>query len=340
MGSYESLRQSGLDFAKMLVDPEEDKETETLKRTSSKKSMQRQTSEASINSATESILDDAPKQSQETQQRGTINLSLYRRYFTAGGGPFVLIITGLSIVLAQVLASSGDYFLSYWVNHNESPSQPQPTSERITKAFISNDTVPAQESLMDSFLNIFRDADSSNRNDIDIYIFTGIVVLTVAVTLSRSFLFFSAAMRSSTSLHNSMFKGLSHASMHFFNTNPTGRILNRFSKDMGQVDEILPGVMMDVAQIFLSLFGVIIVVSLVNPMFLVPTFILALIFYFLRAFYLKTSRDVKRIEGISTYMANFLPTIYGIVQFVHFSSFSDLHALRCFTEWLGYNQII
>jgi len=87
--------------------------------------------------------------------------------------------------------------------------------------------------------------------------------------------------------------------MYFFNTNPSGRILNRFSKDMGQVDEILPAVMMDVIQIFLALAGIVIVIAVVNPLFLIPTVVLGIIFYQLRTFYLKTSRDVKRMEAIS-----------------------------------------
>lgn len=134
---------------------------------------------------------------------------------------------------------------------------------------------------------------------LDIYIFTGITIATVIITLARSFLFFNVAMRASTKLHNSMFRGITRAAMYFFNTNPTGRILNRFSKDMGQVDEILPSVMMDVLQIFLSLFGIVIVIAIVNPIFLIPTVILAVLFYYLRSFYLKTSRDVKRLEAIS-----------------------------------------
>lgn len=137
---------------------------------------------------------------------------------------------------------------------------------------------------------------------LDTYIFTVITVLTIVVTVARSFLFFNLAMKASIRLHNSMFRGISRAAMYFFNTNPSGRILNRFSKDMGQVDEILPAVMMDVIQIFLALGGIVIVIAIVNPLFLIPTLVLGIIFYQLRTFYLKTSRDVKRMEAISKYM--------------------------------------
>lgn len=301
----------------MLADPEEQNESESdgkrRNSTASSNKLQRQNSETSMNSV-ESLVQDVPKQVQETQQIGAIGLGLYKRYFSAGGGWPIVTVTALFCLLAQVLASGGDYFVSYWVNSNEkvveSENQSFPdiimnTVNATKDALIANDTVTPQGNAIGSLLNLFRDADDPNRNNIDIYIFTAITVLTVAVALSRSFMFFSVAMRASTNLHNSMFKGISHASMYFFNTNPSGRILNRFSKDMGQVDEILPGVMMDVVQIFLSLFGIVVVVAMVNPLFLIPTLVLAIIFYYLRVFYLKTSRDVKRIEGISKYISSF-----------------------------------
>lgn len=106
-------------------------------------------------------------------------------------------------------------------------------------------------------------------------------------------------MRASTNLHNLMYNGVTRATMFFFNTNPSGRILNRFSKDMGQIDEILPAVMIDVIQIFLQLGGIIIVVAFVNYWFLIPTAIIGVIFYFLRNFYLMSSRNIKRMEATS-----------------------------------------
>lgn len=166
------------------------------------------------------------------------------------------------------------------------------------KTFPSNDTNDKSNEIYNPLLEntIFEDIDPQI---FDIYVFTLITIATIMITLGRSFLFFNVAMKASISLHNSMFYGITRAVMFFFNTNPSGRILNRFSKDMGQIDEILPAVMIDVIQIFLSLFGIVMVIAFINPWFLLPTFILAIIFYRLRIFYLKTSRNVKRLEAIS-----------------------------------------
>lgn len=93
--------------------------------------------------------------------------------------------------------------------------------------------------------------------------------------------------------------------MRFFNTNNAGRILNRFSKDMGSIDELLPAAMIDCLQIGLALLGIIIVVAIVNPWLMIPTCLIGVIFYLLRIFYLRTSRNVKRLEGVSKYIDNF-----------------------------------
>lgn len=94
--------------------------------------------------------------------------------------------------------------------------------------------------------------------------------------------------------------------MYFFHTNPSGRILNRFSKDLGQVDEILPTVLMDVLQIALVCVGIVVVISVVNLWNLLATALLSIIFYFLRSFYLQTSRDVKRLEAVSKLIEKYL----------------------------------
>lgn len=135
--------------------------------------------------------------------------------------------------------------------------------------------------------------------EISIYIYSGITAATIIITLIRSFVFFIVCMNASTRLHNNMFKSITHATMRFFNTNTSGRILNRFSKDMGAVDELLPSAMVDCLQIGLALIGIVIVVAIVNYWLLIPTFVIGVIFYLLRNFYLETGRSIKRLEGVS-----------------------------------------
>ena len=87
--------------------------------------------------------------------------------------------------------------------------------------------------------------------------------------------------------------------MYFFGTNPTGRILNRFAKDVGQVDEKLPSVAIDVFQIALNILGIVALVAVVNPYLILPTAAVGLIFYALRQFYLLSATNLKRMEATS-----------------------------------------
>ncbi|XP_055853123.1 probable multidrug resistance-associated protein lethal(2)03659 [Episyrphus balteatus] len=301
VGSYESLRESGLDFAKLLSDPESNEnEDGTLSRSGSRL-YKRQNSESSLKSAADSCVgEDAPMEVQEVGGQGRIGLDLYKQYFRAAGGFLLFFVILMLFLVAQILASGGDYFLSYWVNKRGTPNTPE-VPENIKSS--NNDTfivTTPPNMIVQGISKFLEEVGMDKINDaVDIYIFTGITVLTIVITLCRSFFFFSCAMRASIYLHNAMFQGVTRATMYFFNTNPSGRILNRFSKDMGQVDEILPSVMIDVVQIFLQLIGIVVLVSLVNPVFLLPTAILGVIFYYLRVFYLKTSRDIKRMEAMT-----------------------------------------
>lgn len=154
------------------------------------------------------------------------------------------------------------------------------------------------ESTMTKFIRALLDYTELS-SETCIYIYTAIIVFLLFITLIRSFVFFTICMKSSTTLHNKMFVSITRAPMRFFNTNTSGRILNRFSKDIGAVDELLPAAIIDSLQIGLSLVGIVVMVSVVNPWLLLPTALIGVVFYFMRIFYLATSRNVKRLEGVS-----------------------------------------
>ena len=54
--------------------------------------------------------------------------------------------------------------------------------------------------------------------------------------------------RASSGMHDEVVQHVMRAPLAFFHTNPTGRILNRFSKDQGTADAHLPKVAFDATQ--------------------------------------------------------------------------------------------
>ena len=99
-------------------------------------------------------------------------------------------------------------------------------------------------------------------------------------------------------MHDIAVVGLIRTSMRFFDTNPSGRILNRFSKDLGQVDEFLPITMDDTITTFLAATGSFVLsiwASWLSAILAAPTILL---FYWIRGYYLHTGREIKRLDGV------------------------------------------
>uniref|UniRef100_A0A8U7M3N2 Multidrug resistance-associated protein 4 n=1 Tax=Corvus moneduloides TaxID=1196302 RepID=A0A8U7M3N2_CORMO len=135
--------------------------------------------------------------------------------------------------------------------------------------------------------------------DLNFYlgIYAGLTVATISFGIIRSLLVFQVLVNSGQNLHNKMFQSILKAPVLFFDRNPIGRILNRFSKDIGHLDDLLPLTFLDFVQTLLQIFGVVAVAVAVIPWILIPLIPLFILFIFLRRYFLDTSRDIKRLES-------------------------------------------
>ncbi|XP_059049414.1 ATP-binding cassette sub-family C member 4-like [Achroia grisella] len=279
MGSYNELIKSEEKNSFILTNLQEDdsEEKENIsddksgKPNSIKRSMSVKTENENTNAEKEQIL--------ATEERATGNLKweVVSSYLKSVNSWFLVFLAITAMLITQGTATTLDYWISFWTNNVDKYIQNLP------------DGVVPDPSL---------DTKIGPLLTSQYILIHGCVLLTLIVFVHlRILAFVSVATRASRNLHNMVFNKLIVTVRRFFDTNPTGRILNRFSKDIGAIDELLPRTILITLQMYFSMTSVLILNAVALPWTLIPTVILVIVFIFLLRWYLKAAQAVKRLEG-------------------------------------------
>ena len=136
------------------------------------------------------------------------------------------------------------------------------------------------------------------KDKTNLAIYSCLVAASLTFSVVRAYGFFVVSLRCSERLHDKMVVAILQAPVLFFDSNPVGRILNRFSKDVGCLDELLPKTFLASIQYVLLVSASIIVPTITNPWLLLIVVPLAVVVMYISRYYLKTSRQLKRLESI------------------------------------------
>ncbi|XP_051530363.1 ATP-binding cassette sub-family C member 3-like isoform X2 [Myxocyprinus asiaticus] len=135
----------------------------------------------------------------------------------------------------------------------------------------------------------------------------GILVMFSSFTLAMG------KIRAARKLHQTLLDNKFHTPQSFFDTTPIGRIINRFSKDIYVIDEVLSSTILMFLGTFFASLSTMIVIICSTPFFALVIAPLALIYFFVQRFYVATSRQLKRLESVSRspIYSHFSETITG-----------------------------
>ncbi|XP_008792064.3 ABC transporter C family member 3-like isoform X3 [Phoenix dactylifera] len=145
---------------------------------------------------------------------------------------------------------------------------------------------------------VSKDEEPHVNSAVLIYVYIALALGSAFCILIRSLLLVTAGYKTATLLFNKMHRCIFRAPMSFFDSTPTGRILNRASTDQNEVDTGIPFQIGAFAFSIIQLLGIIAVMSQVAwQVFIVFIPVIAACIWY-QQYYIDTARELARLVGV------------------------------------------
>ena len=294
VGSYHDLLRSSANFRNMIAQTEEDSEADAQENQQaasptdvscapidvSKDQQQQSSSSAALPTAEEQNEDTAKScarlMAREERTYGAVSMRVFLEYVKFAGGVPIATLVIAAAGLLQLSRMSSDIFGVLKI----------PALERGEISFTEFGTI---------------------------YVILG---LSVAVSGALFSVILSlAGLVAGRRLFRESTLGVLRAPTVFFDTNPVGRIINRFSKDQDAIDNLLPESLRGVLSTFSSICATLVFISVKTSVYVVALLIpLLLAYYHYQSLYRNASRELKRLDNLtkSPLIAQFAETLTGL----------------------------
>lgn len=212
---------------------------------------------------------------EEEREIGRVSFAVIFNYIKSMGSAGLVVSIALVLLLSQCFSTAGSIWLSVWSGNTLGPSY-------TTKFYIG--------------------------------INAAIACGGCVAILTNQILFAFGANSASRNLHQSMLHNLLRAPIRFFNENPTGRIINRFTKDQSDVDRGIAGMTSMYIQTLLTLFASFLVIFFNLPLNILLFIPIMVILFLCGQYYQKTARELKRLDATtrSPLYAHFSQNLNGL----------------------------
>uniref|UniRef100_A0A0M3IIU8 ABC transmembrane type-1 domain-containing protein n=1 Tax=Ascaris lumbricoides TaxID=6252 RepID=A0A0M3IIU8_ASCLU len=204
--------------------------------------------------------------------------SVYKQYINAAGSYLIWIVLLLAFVLNVFATIFSTAWLSQWLKHGH--------VEQLVNE--SGELMVVTESLA-----------KSNSTAYYATVYGLSLILLFGTGFLKAVIFVKVSLNAASRLHSRMFKSVIRATVQFFDITPSGRILNRFTKDMDEIDVKLPFTVEIFLQNMITCIGFLIMIAWVFPAFLIACVPLSCIFALFVVCFRAGITSLKRSENIS-----------------------------------------
>ncbi|KAF0700286.1 Aste57867_9194 [Aphanomyces stellatus] len=209
----------------------------------------------------------------EERAVGAVTSRTYVTYFDASGWNGVCVAASVlgAFTLAQTALVVLDWFMGYWA-HQTPLTSSSPSS--------SSSSLPSSTTYAGMYM--------------------AMAVVATLLVLVRSVYVLHFILLCSKHLHATILNHVLHAPIpSFFDVTPVGRILNRFSSDLSQVDNMVPMLGLHIFGLVFQILASLVVCAATSPYVLLVYVPLVAVLARLRTVYSASSNALKRMDSVS-----------------------------------------
>lgn len=222
---------------------------------------------------------------QEDREEGSVSLGVYWEYlkWMAGGRFFWAFALASTIIMASILPVLADIWLTMWSGEAAVPD--------FMKGLISDKWIALS-------------------------VLAAIYGASVFCAWIQTFVWTYRAIAAGKDIHFKAFMATLYSPIRFFSTTPHGRILNRFSHDMDELEGEMPWSFQDTFQSIMDLILALVLVLVVVPIALPILFPVAFVYRWLQRGYRSTARETRRLFAIanSNFLSHFTETLDSLLD--------------------------
>ncbi|TDZ68325.1 ATP-dependent bile acid permease [Colletotrichum trifolii] len=274
----------GEDGSETVVNPGDENTTEARSKKNDKKKEQKDAME-------------------ESKAEGSVKWPVIQLYLSSMG-PWWFWVVALAVFgLQQFSGVATNFWVREWANQYVDVEVKQIEFSTSSQSYSFPSLSPTYFASIANYgnrINATFSAAAEYNVDVTYYltVLAAIGIAGSAAAFIRDVWVFYGSLTASKKIHNDLITRVSRAKFKFFDVTPLGQLMNRFSKDLEAVDQEVAPIAIGVFGCALGIVVTVVLISYITPGFLIAGVFISAAYWFVGSFYLRASRDLKRLESV------------------------------------------